>query len=523
VGGAGGLQLFNKGAAVSDWYISSVQYAAVAAWAASTAYTVGQFVRPTTVAIGAQYVFRVTTAGTSGGTEPTWPGTNNSTVTNGGAVFTNVTGQSTYGWSAAGGSLFAISNANNNRPVPGDRVFLSSDHSETNAANATYWFNAFTAAFGLVQVISVNRAGSVPPVAADVVSGAAISAGGNFTLDSICGMYWQGITFTLTGTSAFNLTFSSGGLKAQYFKNCAIVLTNNNSNSRVAFGNNTRVTWDNTTLQFAHASQTITVSGGFDVILTWLNTPSALAGATLPTSLIAPGSSVYLNLTARGVDLSALTGTLVAVNQSAAIRVLLDSCRIASSLTRMTVPGVNNPTNDEVELVNCYDGTNVINERYVAPGTVTTDRSTTLSGGAQDDVGAYSLKLVSTTRSDKFTLPLDSFWLDVENTLTGASKTATVEIISSASLNNDDIRLVLEYMGTSGTTRASFVDSLATVLTPVAALPTSTVTWNNPPATPVKQKLQVTFTPQVAGRVRGLVKLGKVSATVWVNPQMVIS
>jgi hypothetical protein len=463
---------------MADWFVSSVTYAAVSAWAASTAYTVGQFVRPTAAAAGAQYVFRCTTAGTTSGTEPTWPAANNGTVTNGGAVFTNVAGQSTYGWSAAAGTLFAISNAGNNRPVVGDRVFLSSDHSETNAGAATYWFNAFAAAFGVVQIISVNRAGSVPPVAADLASGAVISAGGNFILDAICETYWQGVTFTLTGTSVFTLSFNSGGNKAQYFKNCAIVLTNNNASSRISFAAFARITWDNTTLQFSHASQTITVTGGFDTLLTWLNTPSAIAGATIPTSLIAPSSTAILNLTARGVDLSALTGTLVTLNASAAIKVLLDSCRIASGLTRLSTPVAGQPTNDEVELVNCYDGTNTLNERYVAAGTVTTDRSTTLSGGAQDDVAAYSLKLVSSSRSDKFTLPLDSFWLDVENTAIGSSKTATVEIISSGSLNNDDIRLMLEYMGTSGTTRASFGDSLATVLTPAAALPTSTVTWN---------------------------------------------
>jgi hypothetical protein len=43
------------------------------------------------------------------------------------------------------------------------------------------------------------------------------------------------------------------------------------------------------------------------------------------------------------------------------------------------------------------------------------------------------------------------------------------------------------------------------------------------PSTPVKQHLQVTFTPQVAGRVRGIVRLGKVSTTVWVNPQIIIT
>ena len=39
------------------------------------------------------------------------------------------------------------------------------------------------------------------------------------------------------------------------------------------------------------------------------------------------------------------------------------------------------------------------------------------------------------------------------------------------------------------------------------------------PATPVTQKLQVTFTPQMKGLVRGIVRVGKASATLWYNPQ----
>jgi hypothetical protein len=61
------------------------------------------------------------------------------------------------------------------------------------------------------------------------------------------------------------------------------------------------------------------------------------------------------------------------------------------------------------------------------------------------------------------------------------------------------------------------------VLTTASAVTTSTATWNSSPATPVKQHLQVTFTPQVAGRVRGQVRLGKPSTTVYVDPVITIT
>lgn len=56
------------------------------AWAAATAYTLGQHVEPTTPNT---YTYEVTTAGTShASTEPTWPTTIGATVTNGTVVFT---------------------------------------------------------------------------------------------------------------------------------------------------------------------------------------------------------------------------------------------------------------------------------------------------------------------------------------------------------------------------------------------------------------------------------------------------
>lgn len=37
------------------------------------------------------------------------------------------------------------------------------------------------------------------------------------------------------------------------------------------------------------------------------------------------------------------------------------------------------------------------------------------------------------------------------------------------------------------------------------------------------QHIQVPFTPQQAGRVRGYVRLGKVSTTVYINPQIIVT
>lgn len=470
---------------MADWYVSSVAFAAVPVWAASTAYTVGQFVRATAPAASHEYVWRCTTAGTSGGTEPTWANAylDGNTIASGGATFTNVAGRSAHGWSAALGSLNCITYDIANRPVIGDRVFLSSDHSESGLSN-NYRFNLGAPGNGLIQIISVNRAGSVPPVAADLQSGAAITAPttGGLNFDPIQSMLWHGITFTIPGTGGNSVSFATSGtgLKMEYFKNCAFVMTNNNASTRLnASWIVSKVVFDNTTVQFGNVGQRIGPDQSYPFDFTWINTPSAIQGATIPTTLFhTSGLNYTFVLTCRGVDLSAITGTLV--NSAGMIKALFDSCRIAPGVTRWANPS--NAVGDEVELVNCWDGTNVINERRVAAGDFTTDRSNYVNGGVTDDIGAFSHKLSSSSRSDKLVNALESFWMDLGWSNIGASRTAAIEIGSPASLNSDEIRLVLEYMGTSGNPLASFVDSLATVLTPAVALPASSAVWTTTPA-----------------------------------------
>lgn len=98
LGGAGALAyLTNTTAAIG---VGDATTAAVAtqtdlqavrsrtAWAASTAYAAGAFVRPTSVTDTNELVFECTTAGTSAATEPTWPTADAGTVTDGTVTWT---------------------------------------------------------------------------------------------------------------------------------------------------------------------------------------------------------------------------------------------------------------------------------------------------------------------------------------------------------------------------------------------------------------------------------------------------
>ena len=510
---------------MSDWYTSSAAHAAVPVFAVSTAYSVGDFVRRITSTVKAQWVMRVTVAGTSAGTEPTWPTTNNGTVVSGTATFANVTGQSAYGWSAAAGDIPTLNGAvGTARFVAGDRMFVSSDHTETQTANTTYGAGG-AVSFTAVHILSVNRAGSVPPVAGDLLAGATCTVSGSqLTLDVGVPIYHYGMNYVCSGATGIAIGISSS-YKTAWLDACQLYLNNAASTgARIASASASTLVLHNSTVRFSHTNQCFNASVG-PLEIVWLNTASAIAaGSSIPSANLfaASAATAAVIVTARGVDLSALT-TCIATPNAAGAKILLDSCLIASGVVRFN-PGAANNTRDIVELVNCYDGTNILNESHQPAGVLTTERTITLSGGATDDVGVFSHKMVSNTNIDKYVNPLVGFWLDIEQQAVGASKTATVEIISSASLNNDEISLLLEYQGTASSSVASIATTLpATVLTTAAAVTTSTATWNSSPGTPVKQKLEVTFTPEEPGRVRGQVRLGKASTTMYYNPVLTIT
>jgi hypothetical protein len=427
-----------------------------------------------------------------------------------------VGGQSAYGWSAALGSLYSITNIAGKNAAAGDRIFVSSDHTETLAAS--YAFGAI--GWGVIKIMSVNKAGSVPPVTADLAAGATITClSSSFVLDALCNLFWYGLTFVQPNNAS--LLFNSGGFKANYLKNCALQLTYSSGTAKISNSGPATVTLDNTTVQFGAVGQSIS-SSTYPFEITWINTAAAVQGAIVPTSLFVSPTQATLLATCRGVDLSAASGSLLGASNYGS-KVLLDGCTLPSSYTAYGTPSTTTCANDAVEIVNCLSGSTVVNSRNTPAGAVTTDTTTTMSGGAADDVGAFSHKMVSSSRSDIVAMPLESFWFEVENTLTGSSKTATIQIVSSASLNNTDIHMLLEYPGTSSSPVASWADSLPTQLDASAAVTTSSSTWTSPPSTPVYQQLAVTFTPRTAGRVRARVLLGKPSATVWVNPQVIIT
>lgn len=77
-------------------------------------------------------------------------------------------------------------------------------------------------------------------------------------------------------------------------------------------------------------------------------------------------------------------------------------------------------------------------------------------------------------------------------------------------------------LGDASSPQASFANSTkANNLATGTALTASSATWASSPGSP--QKLSVSFTPQQKGYIRGVVKVGKASTTVYVDPLITLS
>lgn len=177
-----------------------------------------------------------------------------------------------------------------------------------------------------------------------------------------------------------------------------------------------------------------------------------------------------------------------------------------------------------MDVIGCHSTTNVRrDERYQYQGTLTTETTIIRTGGASDGTTAFSWKIVPTV-NNKRDFPFETFEGTLWNTATGAAKTLTVHTVcDNVTLTDAEVWLEVEYLASSATPVSSLLtDANATVLTTAANQATSTETWTTTGlVTPVRQKLEVTFTPQMAGPIRWKVKVARATATpaIYVCPK----
>lgn len=511
---------------MANVYVGSVEYTAVAAWAATHAYAANAIVRQTAPAVGSERVFKTTAGGTSGGAEPVWVTTAGSTTTpadgtipTGATGWVEVTGLNAGAWNtphARLGNAFA-----SGWSVAGDDFWVADDHAETTATSPT--LTAPGTAASPNRIICVNHAGSVPPVSVDLATTATLTCTGTNAFAMGGYFYCYGITFnngTGAGSAGFNAITSAGD---QTFENCKIKMLCTGAGSLLTIGNGTSntsygLTFINTPVTFSQGAQ------GINALMTgrfvWKATPNALAG-TAPTTLFQGSTRQGLFLIS-GCDFSFMSaGTLVGVAPSPSLYVFTD-CKVGATTTLSAVP--TSTAGQVADFINVNNGAvNYANTRVRYQGTLTTDSGVVRTGGASDGTTPISWKVV-TTANNKVVAPFECFEIDQWVDTTGAH-TVTVEVLTSAvTLTNADIWVEVMSLDTAGAPVATRHSSgPADPLAAGSNLATSTETWTGLGSPSPQKCVTASFTTALKGFVRARVYVSKVSATIYVDPKITIT
>lgn len=498
---------------MATWYLGSNKHAAIAQFAINHVYSVGDIVRQlATPAVNSERAFRCTTAGTSAGSEPSWTLTKGSTTNSNTAVFTEVTGNSTYGWAAAAHRQRLFCDGASSWAAAGDTVKRHESHAATQTTQAA-WISPGTAANPLF-IYTVNDADTA------LSTGASESVnGGSNALDFTGFCYDYGMNYIGAAAGGNDVNYFSAAPNWWKLVNSSFTFTGFSS---ITVGANAlslddrAVEWEDVDITFNSTSGGITLDG----YLTWKG--GSVLGSTLPNFLISnvttgPGAFFY----GYGLDLSVLGSgkTLVAQQHGQMGDILFENCKLGASvaITSGTIPGQGGL---RVRAVNCDSAaTNYRFQSNEYSGAITSESTIVL-------LATTSRKMVSTSGSRRaHPLILDD--IIIFNQVTGSPITVTAEIVNDGlTLTDSEVWVEAEYLGDASFPISTFInDKVADILygTPANQASSSSGWSTGALGSPIKQKLEVTFTPQMAGVLKVRVMLARASTTIYVDPQVVVS
>ena len=515
---------------MSTQYVGSVQHAAVAQWAALTSYSVGnlrrQLAAPT---VGNERVFRCTTAGTSGVSEPSWNLTTGATTADGTAVWTEVTGSATYNVTPLWGAPHARLNCalQSSWSTNDDLIWVADDHDET---QSTFWQ---VIPSGSRKVIVCVDPSAAPPTAKS--TGAAFKstfASSNPLEIRLADAFTYGLTFDTSGVSsasAGRININTGGnrIPTGPMEECTFKL-NTSSSGYLGINGTGILTLKNPTIHFGHASQTINCSGMVTRILS--DGRSLFGGATYPTTLFTgSGSGAFQEVEMSGVDLSALGSGKSLVNptgNSTSLKMHLDACKLGASFAILAA-AIPNANSSEIDITRCDSAdTHTREEHYRYEGSVVQETTIVRSGGAELSGVPYSLKAV-TLSTAKFIRPLYTPWDYRWNDAVGSPVTVDIEVVTDGvTLSDKDIWLEAQALTTNSFPLSALSTGRNSDLVGILQggsgtnHTSSSETWTTTGlSSPTKQKLSITFTPETVGPWAIRVAVARASTTVYICPE----
>ena len=513
--------------------------------ATARAYTLGERMVPRRAdatannAIAKAWVWEVTTEGTSGTTDPTWPATvtqDVTTVTSGTVVFTarkpGFSSGTTANWSFATiyldyGMLAALA---------GDNVFVSNLHSET-YPSTSYTITAKTSTSAIVAPVNVLCVSDTVAPPTQTTTGAVITTQNSFNITVQGVIRIVGINLQCgTGNNTTSLSIFGSGVGTNVYtsviENC--ILRNNqtfNSGGNISFGDAgntgqpTKTVLRNVTFGVSNTQLFPIAGGAFELDILG----GTLVGSAVTTIASIGGNNRGAMLRVSGVDLSAAAQSANLCNLVGASKAIFRNCKLPSNWTGDVTSGFPiNPT-ARVEMHNCDSGpTNYKLRIKNCAGLINHETNIARVSGAFDGTISYSW-LMQTNTVATYVNNLDSPEIVRYNSITATPITVSLDILSpSSSLTDSDVWLEVQYLSSNSSPISSFIsDNTASVnggnvLAIPVAQQSSTSTWINEPANSFKHILSVTFTPQMKGYIHAVVRLAKPSTTIYVDPKLTV-
>lgn len=403
----------------------------------------------------------------------------------------------------------------------GDTILVNSTHVEpTNSSGATVTLTIPGTISARSKIVSVNFSNDVP------TQGAALYTTTGATPLTVNGAFRIYGCNLLVGSGAVTaaLTLAKSAASAQLWESCNLTIVATGTSSNIAIGDGSTnghmiCQWSNVTATFGATGQGFSIS--YATIFSWRNDSgvAALGGATFPTNLLKVCDANTVRL--RGLDLASRT---IFGNGTNIGDLEVRNCRIDIT------PSANLPAIPEhlsgVDYIECKNGVGTVySSRSRYQGSLATETTIVRTGGATDGTTPFSWKIIGSA-NNAYDSPFVAFEETIWNTTLAPITLSIHTVTDNITLTDAEAWVAAEYLSSASYPLTTIItDRSAGDPIPAAAnQATSTEVWTTTGlTTPVKQKLNVTFTPAVAGLIRVKVNVARTSGTIYVCPKIEIA
>lgn len=403
----------------------------------------------------------------------------------------------------------------------GDTIWVSQAHAGSQASSMT--LTSPGTLYNPVRILCGNDAAE-PPTALATTATITTTGNNNITMSGCAIVY--GVTFSAgNGSNGADLQVGGGvsGTTQWRFYSCVLKCASTGNSPNLVFGSSNGSATENLIELHNTNLETSSATGGMLVRdCTFLWQGGAWQGATIPTTMLGTINKPMV-VEIRNVDLSVFDSGKNLVDLTTGInynfgRVDIHNCKLGASVNLSAGTPLGNSI---IRMNNCDSADTNYRYQLATPmGDCYSETSVLLaSGGMSDGTTPFSRRIV-TNANASFWKPFVTDDYILWNDDTGSSKTATIEFISdNITFKNNELWVEIGYLGTSGFPLGVNTSNKETLIGAGSNLTTSSVSWNGTGgfSSPVKQKVELSFTPQEKGPVRMRVFCGKASSTVYVN------